>query len=592
MRERVAPRLQVEQRSLIPGWIVALALPILLVVAAACGGPAPGEATLKQGVVSAPEAQAAEVGAAILRQGGNAVDAAVAVQFALCVTNGFGAGLGGGGFMMVRDPAAGDGSVTALDYREKAPAAATRDMFLDEDGQVIKDLGLYTPLASGVPGTVRGMAAAWDRYGSLPWSRLLEPAVKLARAGFVLDPWTADSVKIYGDKFAALPAPLLRHVEFNEYYRGEAGAVLRLPDLADTLERIAREGADEFYRGDTAALLVQEMERDGGLITARDLDAYRAVWREPVETLYRGYRVVSMPPPSSGGIALAEFLNMAETFPPQAMHSVDQIHLFAEIAKRVFADRAEHMGDPDFFHNPTAQLISKHYAQERAAGVNHHDRSDPASIRAGEFPRGGQGGQDTTHFSIVDRHGMAVANTTTLNTAYGSGVVVDGAGFLLNSQMDDFSAKPGVPNEYGVTGSQANEIAPGKRPLSSMAPTMVFDPAGALVLVLGSPGGPVIISAVAQVIVHVVDGHQDLKAAVDLPRFHHQWPPSPEGEDLLLVESEPEYALPQDVLAELSRLGYTIKPKENLGDVQAVMIQDGVATGVFDRRRTGGVAYP
>ncbi|MCZ6599994.1 MAG: gamma-glutamyltransferase [Acidobacteria bacterium] len=588
----MAPRLQVEQRAVIPGRIVALALLVLLVVATACGGPAPPETTLARGVVSAPESRAAEVGAAILRQGGNAVDAAVAVQFALCVTNGFGAGLGGGGFMLVHDPAAESNSVSTLDYREKAPAAATRDMFLDEDGQVIKDMGLYTPLASGVPGTVRGMAAAWDRYGSLPWSRLLEPAVKLARDGFVLDPWTADSVKKYSDKFAALPAHLLRHVEFDDYYRGKEGAVLRLPDLADTLERIAREGADEFYRGQTAELLVQEMERDGGLITAADLNAYQAVWREPVEISYRGYRVVSMPPPSSGGIALAEFLNMAETFPPQAMHSAAQIHLFAEIAKRVFADRAEHMGDPDFHHNPMAELTDKHYAQERASEVNRHGRSDPASIRAGEFPRHGAGGRETTHFSIVDDHGMAVANTTTLNTAYGSGVVVDGAGFLLNSQMDDFSAKPGVPNDYGVTGSQANEIAPGKRPLSSMTPTMVFEPTGALSLVLGSPGGPSIISTVAQVIVHVVDGHQGLKAAVDLPRFHHQWPPSPEGEDLLLVESQPEYALPQDVLAELSRLGYTIKPRKTLGDVQAVMIQDGVATGVFDRRRTGGVAYP
>lgn len=589
----MAPRLQVENRSVIRRQrLTPFTLLILLVVASACGGPTPRETTLARGVVSAPEAQAAEVGAAILRQGGNAVDAAVAVQFALCVTNGFGAGLGGGGFMLVHDPAAGDGSVATLDYREKAPAAATRDMFLDENGEVIKNMGLYTPLASGVPGTVRGMAAAWERYGSLPWSRLLEPAVRLARIGFVLDSWTADSLKKSSDKFAALPAPLLRHVEFDDYYGGETGAVLQLPDLADTLERIAREGADEFYLGHTAELLVQEMERNGGLITAADLKAYQAVWREPVETRYRGYRVVSMPPPSSGGIALAEFLNMAETFPLPLSHSAEQIHLFAEIAKRVFADRAEHMGDPDFHHNPVAQLTDKRYARERAAEVNRHERSDPASIRAGEFPPNGAEGRDTTHFSIVDDHGMAVANTTTLNTAYGSGLVVDGAGFLLNSQMDDFSAKPGVPNDYGVTGSEANEIAPGKRPLSSMTPTMVFEPAGALLLVLGSPGGPSIISTVAQVIVHVVDGHQDLKAAVDLPRFHHQWPPSPQGEDLLLVESQPEYSLPGDVLAELSRLGYTIRTRENLGDVQAVMIQDGVATGVFDRRRTGGVAYP
>jgi gamma-glutamyltranspeptidase/glutathione hydrolase len=566
-----------------------------MTVLVACGAPDvssdAGEVSrLERGVVSAPEPQAAQVGAAILRRGGNAVDAAVAVQFALCVTNGLGAGLGGGGFMLVDDPADA-GGVAALDYREMAPSGATRDMFLDAQGDAVPHLSTYSPLAAAVPGTVRGMAAAWERYGSLPWADLLAPAVGLARDGFTIDRWTAWSFQEYGGRFAGLVESGNSSIEFGDYYGGEEGSVLKLPDLAATLQRIADHGADEFYTGRTAELLVEEMEREGGLISAADLAGYVTAWREPYAGDYRGYRVVSMSPPSSGGVALIQFLNMLELFELPELHTPRQIHLLAEIAKRVFADRAAHLGDPDFHDEPMLELIEKDYARERATGIDLVQRSDPASITAGEIGAPLSEGNETTHFSIVDRNGMAVANTTTLNTAYGSGVVVDGAGFLLNSQMDDFSVKPGVRNYYGVTGAVANQITPGKRPLSSMTPTMVFDGSGELVLVLGSPGGPTIISSVLQVIVHMVDYNRELETAVGLPRFHHQWPPSADGEDLLEVETDPAYALDPDVMEELVEMGYTLKLELTQGDVQAISIKGNQATGVFDARRTGGVAY-
>ena len=566
-----------------------------LTVLAGCDGPelssgADEDSRLERGVVAAPEPQAAQVGAEILRRGGNAVDAAVAVQFALCVTNGLGAGIGGGGFMLVDDPADNEG-VAALDYREMAPSGATRDMFLDDDGNVIPKLSIYSPLAAAVPGTVRGMAAAWERYGSLPWADLLEPAIRLAREGFTIDRWTAWSFQEYGGRFARLEEPVAGYIEFGDYYGGEEGSSLKLPDLGATLQRIADEGPDEFYTGRTAQLVVEEMERDGGLISAVDLAGYTTKWREPYVGDYRGYRVVSMPPPSSGGVALIQFLNMLELFELPELHTPEQIHLLAEIAKRVFADRAAHLGDPDYHDEPMLKLIEKEYARERSIGIDRVQRSHPASIRAGEIGEALREGNETTHFSIVDRNGMAVANTTTLNTAYGSGVVVDGAGFLLNSQMDDFSVKPGVRNYYGVTGSVANQITAGKRPLSSMTPTLVFDEEGDLVLVLGSPGGPAIISSVLQVMVHMLDYHSELETAVGLPRFHHQWPSSADGEDLLKVETDPAYAFDHTVTEALAEMGYVLEPELTLGDVQAIAISGRQATGVFDARRTGGVEY-
>ena len=338
-------------------------------------------------------------------------------------------------------------------------------------------------------------------------------------------------------------------------------------------------------------MIVAEMERGGGLITAEDLAGYRPLWREPVESTYRGRRVVSMPPPSSGGVILIELLNMLETFEPAPLHTAEQIHTVAEVAKRAFADRAEHLGDPEFAGDGWVGLVDKQYARARAAGIDAGRRTDPSSLTAGDLPLGNKPDGQTTHFSIVDRNGMAVANTTTLNTGYGSGIVVDGAGFLLNSQMDDFSAKPGVPNVYGVTGSTANEIAPGKRPLSSMTPTMLFGAGGDLQLVLGSPGGPTIISTVMQVLLHTVDYDLPLEEAVRTPRFHHQWPPRSPDSDPLAYETDEGYGLPEAVLEELLAMGYTRDERESLGDVQAVAIDGRRVEAFFDRRRTGGVAY-
>jgi gamma-glutamyltranspeptidase/glutathione hydrolase len=562
---------------------------LVLGILAACSKVEAPATLLERGAVAAPEAQAAEVGADILRRGGNAVDAAIAVQFAISVTNAIGAGLGGGGFMLIHDPEAG--GVVALDYRETAPAAAHRDMFLDAEGNVDALLSIHSALASGVPGTVRGMAAAHERFGSLPWRDLVEPAIALAENGFRIDPWTADSFKKYGDKFDILAERFREQVEFKLYFEGGSGDRLKMPDLASTLRRIAERGPDELYTGRTAELIVEEIERGGGMITAADLAGYRPTWREPVEGEYRGYRVVSMPPPSSGGVVLIEFLNMLETFDPRPLHSPEQIHLVAEVAKRVFADRAEYLGDPAFADVPVEVLADKGYARNRAAGIDVEARTDPGSLRAGDLPVSVSGDGQTTHFSIVDRNGLAVSNTTTMNTGYGSGLVVDGAGFLLNSQMNDFSAKPGVPNVYGVTGSVANEIAPGKRPLSSMTPTLVFDPAGNLVLVLGSPGGPTIITAVLEVILHAVDYGHPLAEAVDLPRFHHQWPPPKPGTDPLSIETDDPYALPPETIEALLSLGYTLDERETIGDVQAVAIEGRRVDAVFDRRRTGGVAY-
>jgi gamma-glutamyltranspeptidase/glutathione hydrolase len=558
----------------------------LLGLAASCRHHETLPRSLESSVVAAPEAQAAQIGGEILRRGGNAVDAAIAVQFAIAVTNAIGTGIGGGGFMLIHDPVADE--VVALDYRETAPADAHRDMFLDETGEPDAQLSVHSPLASGVPGTVRGMAALHERYGSLPWAELVQPAIDLADNGFRIDPWTANKIQEYGQKFALVDPRFREHIEFQLYFR-EGADRMTIPDLAETLRRIAEQGADEFYTGRTSELIIEEMQDGGGLISAADLASYRPVWREPLAGDYRGYRIVSMPLPSSGGVILIEFLNMLEEFDPRPLQSPAQVHLFAEIAKRAFADRAEYLGDPAFTDVPVEVLTDKAYARSRVKDIDPARRTDPDTIEAGdvmvEFSVDGQ----TTHFSIVDRDGLAVSNTTTLNTGYGSGIVVDGAGFLLNSQMNDFSAKPGVPNVYGVTGSAANEIAPGKRPLSSMTPTMVFDPEGRLMLVLGSPGGSTIITTVLSVILNVVDYELSLAQAVDLPRFHHQWPPVEPGTDPITVETDARYRLPGATLDALLELGYTLGEIESLGDVQAVQIDGHRVTGVFDRRRTGGV---
>ena len=527
-------------------------------------------ARLERGVVAAPESVASEVGAAILRAGGNAVDAAIALHFALAVTYPRAGNLGGGGFMLVHT----DSGDVAIDYRETAPAAATRDMYLDAAGNVVQGLSLDTHRAAGVPGSVAGMWLAYRRFGSLPWKRLLEPAIRLAERGWRIDAGTAAD-------FAEE-----RRNDFRDYFHGGAGDLLIQKELAATLRRIAERGPDGFYRGETARLVIEEMHRGGGLITLEDLARYQPVVRVPLAGSYRGLRVVSMPPPSSGGVALIQLLNLLERYEPARLGhgTAGFIHLVAELEKRVFADRTEYLGDPDFVPVPVETLISKSYAARRAAGISLERRTPPAAIHCGVLK---PVSEQTTHFSVVDRHGNAVANTTTLNDSYGSGVVVRGAGFLLNNEMDDFSAKPGAPNLYGVTGGEANAIAPGKRMLSSMCPTFVYRD-GRLWLVLGTPGGPTIFTTVFQVIVNKVDFGRTLAEAVAAPRFHHQWPPRAADSDPIDFESGrgPDSA----TRSPLEALGYVIRPRSPIGDVQAIEIVGGRALGVSDPRRAGHVA--
>jgi gamma-glutamyltranspeptidase/glutathione hydrolase len=526
-----------------------------------CGCASGPAQRLERGVVAAPERHAADVGAAILRKGGNAVDASVAVAFALAVTFPQAGNLGGGGFMLIHREGEPD---VAIDYRETAPRRATRDMFLDEKGNVIPKKSLRTHLASGVPGTVAGLWEAHRRAGSLPWADLVEPAIRLAEDGFDLDPRVAHLID---EEHASKDA----HPSFAKYF--PAGKRLVQKELAATLRRIAGKGADGFYRGETAKLIADEMRNGGGLIDEEDLAAYRAKVRAPVSGTYYEHRVASMPPPSSGGIALIEMLNMLEPLKPEIRSRGAVLQGIESLA---FADRAAFLGDPDFFDVPVEKLTSKKYAFDRmfhlGSGRSHPDDVHPGPAREKD---------QTTHFSIVDKWGGAVANTYTLNDSFGSGIVVAGGGFLLNNEMDDFSSKPGAPNLYGVTGGEANAIAPGKRMLSSMSPTFVYDTEGKLWLVLGSPGGPTIITTVFQVIFHRIDG-VPLEAAVAAPRSHHQWPPAERGRDV--VTAEPAFdAKPLEVV------GYTIERKK-IGDVQAIEIQGDHAIGASDPRGVGAVA--
>lgn len=454
--------------------------------------------------------------------------------------------------------------VEALDYREKAPLSAHRDLYLDGKGAVVPGLSLKTHLASGVPGSVRGMWEAHRRFGSLSWRRLLAPAIRLAHEGIRL-------TKKEADRFSKGPD----HANFRKHFRGKGGNLFLQRDLAKTLSRIAEHGPDGFYRGETAQLIVAEMKRGNGQITREDLESYRAIWRKPVHGIYRGRDVYSMCPPSSGGIAVVQILNMVEGFPVLDHNSPNYLHLLAEIEKQVFADRSVHLGDSDFVSVPSF-LTSKKYAQKRAAHISLDRKTSPMQISHG---RGES--EETTHFSVVDRWGNGVSNTTTLNGSFGSGIVVEGAGFLLNNEMDDFSSKPGVPNMFGVTGGEANAIAAGKRMLSSMSPTFVFQE-GKLWLVLGSPGGPTIITTVAQVILNRIDHGMSLPEAVAAPRFHHQWPPRKAGDDSIRIEKEIG-------IGSLEHW-YTFDVRR-IGDVQAIEINGGGVIGAPDPRGTGTVVY-
>ena len=525
--------------------------------------------TLDGGAVAAPDQYGAKVAAEILKKGGNAVDAAVATAFTLAVTYPEAGNIGGGGFMTLYV----DGKPYFLDYREIAPKAATKTMYLNEKGEVIENLSLVGAKAAGVPGTVMGLWEAHQRFGKLKWSELLTPAIGYAQTGFkVADQqyqYRQDAIALFNGK-----------TNFGDYFGTmKPGEVFKQPELAKTLERIADKGPDDFYKGETAKLLIAQMKQDGGLITSDDLVDYKAKWREPMRIDWQGNTLYTAPLPSSGGIALAQLIGIKEQraadFKGVELNSAKYIHLLSEIEKRVFADRADYLGDPQFSKVPVAQLTDPSYIARRAREVN------PDAISATEKVRPGLEPHQTTHFSIVDKDGNAVGNTYTLNWDFGSGVVVKGAGFLLNDEMDDFSSKPGVANAFGVVGSDANAIEPGKRMLSSMSPSIVTRD-GHVSLVLGTPGGSRIFTSIFQVLNNVYDFHLPLEKAVAAQRVHHQLLPK----DTIYYDA---YApLTGKVADELKAMGYTLEDQGwNMGDIQAIRVNGKALETASDPRGRG-----
>ncbi|MGT6039747.1 gamma-glutamyltransferase [Escherichia coli] len=521
----------------------------------------------KQGMVASVDATATQVGVDILKEGGNAVDAAVAVGYALAVTHPQAGNLGGGGFMLIRSK---NGNTTAIDFREMAPAKATRDMFLNPDSKK----SLTSHLASGTPGTVAGFSLALDKYGTMPLNKVVQPAFKLARDGFIVNDALADDLKTYGSE--VLPNhENSKAIFWKEGEPLKKGDTLVQANLAKSLEMIAENGPDEFYKGTIAEQIAQEMQKNGGLITKEDLAAYKAVERTPISGDYRGYQVYSMPPPSSGGIHIVQILNILENFDMKkyGFGSADAMQIMAEAEKYAYADRSEYLGDPDFVKVPWQALTNKAYAKSIADQIDINKAKPSSEIRPGKLAP--YESNQTTHYSVVDKDGNAVAVTYTLNTTFGTGIVAGESGILLNNQMDDFSAKPGVPNVYGLVGGDANAVGPNKRPLSSMSPTIVVKD-GKTWLVTGSPGGSRIITTVLQMVVNSIDYGMNVAEATNAPRFHHQWLP-----DELRVEK----GFSPDTLKLLEAKGQKVALKEAMGSTQSIMVgPDGELYGASDPR--------
>ena len=529
----------------------------------------PSKNQLGEYALALPEKHAALAVAKVLESGGNAIDAAVTAGFTLAVTYPTAGNIGGGGFMLTDF----NGESHFLDYRETAPAAASRDMFIERDGSVDPRSSLIGARASGVPGTVAGLWEAHQKFGSKPWADLIAPAIKLAEDGFEVHPKTAKDVGELNDWFA-------NEVNFMEHFGAiQHGGIFKQAALANTLKRIARYGPKDFYQGKTAELLIAQMNKNDGLITAKDLSNYKAVWRQPLKATWQGYEIISAPPPSSGGFAVIHLLKMKEHLSKQfertEHNSSTYVHLVAEMEKRVFADRAEYFGDPDFVSIPMQELMDENYIRARANSINTKAISETENIKPGiDSP-------NTTHFSIVDKWGNAVANTYTINWSYGSGVVVEGAGFLLNNEMDDFSTKPGVPNVYGVVGGVSNEIQPYKRMLSSMSPTIVRKD-GSVHTVVGGMGGSTIFTSVFQVITNLIDFNMSAQESVDAVRFHHQLLPK----DLVTMSQSEELA--EDVQKELRSMGYKVEPHGfEFGNMQLVTIAEGKLSAASDSRFIG-----
>ncbi|WP_417624339.1 gamma-glutamyltransferase [Paremcibacter congregatus] len=529
----------------------------------------------KNGMVASQERMATEVGVEIMRQGGNAVDAAVAVGFALAVTLPQAGNLAGGGFMMVH--LAEENKTIAIDYREMAPRAAHKDVYLDAAGQVDQDRLRFSHQSAGVPGTVAGMVHALEKYGTMELRQVIAPAIRLAEQGFDMPYWLEISLGSRQERLQKDPAAgaAFFHEDGRVYAMGER---FRQPDLAWSLKQIRDHGRDGFYKGAIADKIVADMEQNNGLITRVDLANYKVVERTPIRGTYKGYEIATMPPPSSGGIHLVQMLNMLEGDNLKGLghNSAASLHLLIESMRQAYADRSKYLGDPDFFNVPAAELSDKAYAQKLRAMI----RADRARTSAEVAPALGPKYEspDTTHYSVMDSAGNVVSNTYTLNYSYGSGIMVPGAGFLLNNEMDDFSAKPGVPNGFGLVGGKANAVEAGKRPLSSMTPTIVFKDGKAL-LATGSPGGSTIITVVFQTILNMIEFDMNIAAATFAPRLHHQWLP-----DKTFVEQ----GVSADTLAILKAMGHNIDAgKRTLGSTQSITRKDGFFYGASDSRRLG-----
>ena len=528
------------------------------------------------GMVVSAHPLASEAGIEILKEGGNAIDAAVAVQFALAVVYPNAGNIGGGGFMVYRST---EGKTTALDYRETAPQKAHRDMYLDENGNAITDKSLYGGLAAGIPGTVAGMEEAHRKYGKLSWDKILAPAIKLAENGFGLTDMQVDELNKNKDYFIRYNSNGCAFVKDTEWSKGD---ILKQPDLAKTLKLIAKKGSKGFYQGEVADMIIAEMKRNNGIISSDDLKNYKAIWRTPISADYKNYKVISMPPPSSGGIALITLLKTIEKYPVSqwGFQQDSTVQLIVEAERRAYADRAEYLGDPDFIKVPQKELLEANYIVRRMADINFAQATPSSEIKPIGFTP--YESDQTTHYCIVDKDRNAVSVTTTLNGSYGSKVVVDGAGFLLNNEMDDFSVKPGVPNLYGLVGGEANSIAPNKRMLSSMTPT-ILEKEGKLYMVVGTPGGSTIITSVFQAIINNIEYGFDAQKSVSVPRFHHQWLPDE-------VQAE-DGAITDEVRLRLESKGYKIVPRKPYGRVEAIIIKaDGTLEGGADSRGDDAVA--
>ncbi|AQQ04550.1 gamma-glutamyltransferase [Roseibium algicola] len=535
--------------------------------------------TAQNGMVASQEAVASRVGVDILKKGGNAVDAAIATGFALAVTLPRAGNLGGGGFMMIH--LADSGDTKALDYREMAPAAAFKDMFLGEDGEPDNQKSRFSGLAVGVPGTVAGFAEAFEKHGSgkLTWAELVAPAIGLAENGIEVTPDLAASLTASAKRLLQDPATAAIFYKTGglPFVPGET---LKQTDLAATLKLIADKGPAGFYTGEVAEKIAQKVTASGGGMTKEDLAGYKPVWRDPVVGSYHGYEIASMPPPSSGGVHIVQILNMLQGYPlaEYGPNSADSIHVMAETMRRAYADRSKYLGDPDFVDVPVKGLTDPAYAAELVKSIKMDVATPSEEVKPGDpFP---YESNQTTHYSVVDKDGNAVSNTYTLNFSYGVGLTADGTGVLLNNELDDFSAKPGVPNAYGLIGGTANAVEGGKRPLSSMSPTLVFKD-GKLFLATGSPGGSRIITTTLQIILNVVDHGMNIAEATAAPRIHNQWLPD---------EIRIEEGLSPDTVRLLEARGHKVEVKNAMGSTQSIMLVDGILAGASDPRRPGALS--